>query len=99
MLVYLLSNNTFVQDTANGFAPDGTEVPNANTEVPQPMSYNAPVGLISSVEYYDYEKLQPVVIDSFLPVWIAYTFPCAPSTVSVGMAAMLTAAGYSACIS
>jgi hypothetical protein len=88
--VYLLSNNVFVQDTATD--------ENSNTDIPQPYNINEPSGLISSVEFYNYDTMQPQVIDSYLPVWIVLTFACAPQTVSVGLAAMLTAAGYGSLI-
>jgi hypothetical protein len=66
--------------------------------VPQPWNVNDPKGLISSTEFYNYETNQPQVIDSYLPVWIAKQYACAPQYVSVGEAALLTAAGYGACV-
>lgn len=90
VVVYLLSNNTFVQDTA-------TEE-NGNTDIPQPYNVNDPHGLISSSSYYNYDTNQIQVDDNYLPVWIAKQYACAPQEVSVGEAAMLTAAGYGACL-
>ena len=89
--VYLLSNNTFVQDTATD--------ENSNTDIPQPYNVNEPSGLIFSETHYDYELDQQVATESYLPIWIIKTYACAPQQVSVGEAALLTAAGYGDCIS
>jgi hypothetical protein len=89
--VYLLSNNTFVQDTATD--------ENSNTDIPQPYNINEPHGLISSETHYDYELEEQVVTEQYLPVWVAKTYASAPQEVSVGEAAMLTAAGYGGNIS
>jgi hypothetical protein len=98
--VFFLSNGSFVQDTPNGFAPDGSVVENENTNYPYPWNFNDPSGPYNTSWYYDYSQNPPVRVIEYdkLPEWIEQYFN-GVTEVSQGMANALIAAGYGACIS
>lgn len=98
--VFYLSNGTFVQDTPNGFAPDGTTVANTNCDIPYPYDFNNPSGPYSTSYYVDYTVNPPVstVVTVSHNPYIVKLYQGA-STVTAEEVALLTAAGYGACIS
>lgn len=98
--VFLLSDGTFVQDTPNGTAPDGSTVGNANTSLPYPWNFNDPSGPYATSVYYDYSQSPPVRVVEYetLPTWIEEYFN-GSTEVDDAMAELLTAAGYGACLS
>ena len=99
--VFYLSDGSFVQDTPNGYAPDGTLVPNTNCNVPYPWitdgAANAPYA--TSVFYDVSITPPPMVIEySTHTVWVV-SWINKVTKVTSAMATALTAAGYGACIS
>lgn len=90
--VFYLSDGTFAQTSAGGFAPNGTAIANKNVNIPYPYDPNDPDGPYST-SYY----LNQVVTLEHDP-YIVKLYQGA-STVTAEEVALLTAAGYGACIS
>ena len=97
--VFYLSDGTFVQDTPNGFAPDGSVVANANVNFPGTYNPWDPSAPFSTSYYMDYTQNPPVQVAATVSEdpYIVKTFHV-PCYVSTAIAALLTAAGYGACI-
>ena len=98
--VFQLSDGTFVQDTANGLAPDGSTVSNTNTSVPYPYDPNNPDGPYQTTYYTDYTLSPPkqVVVTTKHVPYIVKLFQ-GVSIVTAVEVTLLTAAGYGACLS
>lgn len=100
LLVFHMSDGTFLQDFPNGFAPDGSTI--ANTKVGPPYPYDPfnPDGPYQTTYYMDYTQTPPkqvVVTKSHVP-YIVKLYQ-ETSVVTAAEVALLTAAGYGACIS
>lgn len=98
--VFALSDGTFVQDTPNGTAPDGSTISNTNTNIPYPWNPSEPASPYSTSYYTDYSVNPPVQVKTTVSqnpyITKAYQEPV---TVTASEAALLTTAGYGACIS
>ncbi len=57
--VFYLSNGTYVQDTPNGFAPDGSTVANTNCDIPYPWDFNNPDGPYVTSYFTDFTVNPP----------------------------------------
>lgn len=88
--VFALSDGTFVQDTPSD--------ENQNTNIPYPWNFNDPSAPYATSYYYDYENMQPAVVNVSHEVWITKVY-LGPTYVSSDEAAALTAAGYGDLIS
>ena len=98
--VYHLSDGTFVQNLPGGFAPDGSAIANTNTNIPQPYNPNNTDGPFVTSYYTDYTQNPPkqvVVTTSHVP-YIVKLYQ-ETTVVTAAEVALLTAAGYGACIS
>ena len=96
--VYALSDGTFVQDTPNGFAPNGNQVPNTNCNIPLPWDPNNPGAPYATTWFYDFLNNEPSVIATGHDVWIVKLYGFGPQEVTDAEATMLISAGYGDCI-
>lgn len=100
VMVFQLSDGTFVQDVPNGFAPDDSVIANTNCNIPYPWDPDNPDAPYVRSIYVDVAQTPPeyVVDNTSHPVWIVkeYNGAC---EVNAATAALLTTAGYGACIS
>jgi hypothetical protein len=98
--VFLLSDGSFVQDTPNGFAPDGSEVSNTNCNIPYPWDPSNPSAPYVTAVYWDVSKspAKYTVERTSHSVWIESVVNGVVEVTDT-MAAALTAAGYGACLS
>lgn len=92
IIVFALSNNTFVQDTPSA--------ENSNTNIPYPYDPYNPSAPYATSYYVDYSVSPPVqtVTTVSHDVWIKKVY-LGPTYVTTAEAAALTAAGYGALIS
>ena len=100
VMVFQLSDGSFVQDVPNGFAPDDSVIANTNCTIPYPWDADNPDQPYVRSMYVDVSQTPPkyVVDNTSHPVWIVaeYNGVC---KVSAAVAALLTTAGYGACLS
>lgn len=91
VMVFELSDGTFVQDTATA--------ENSNTNVPYPWDPSNPDKFFARSIYTDLTLRPPqqVIEDTVHSVWITRVFTT-PTEVSSALAASLTSAGYGALI-
>lgn len=88
--VFLLSDNTIVQDTA-------IEGLNTNTDLPYPWNPNDP-NVIAMASYYNFDTMQ-MVLETFLHEdnrFIVKKYGDGPQYVTSAEATLLTTAGYGA---
>ena len=100
VMVFLLSDGSFVQDVPNGFAPDGSTVPNTNCNIPYPWDPSNPSAPFVRSAYWDVSQSPSVytVDTTSHDVWIESVVNGIVE-VSDTLAAALIAAGYGACLS
>jgi hypothetical protein len=83
--VFALSNGTYAQDTPSD--------ENSNTNIPYPINFSIPSAPYSTSYYYDYENMQPAVLEVTHEVWVTKVY-LGPTYVTDDEAASLTASGY-----
>jgi len=95
--VFALSDGTFVQDTPNGFDPQGGVVSITNTNIPYPYNPDDPASPYSTSYYVDYSKRPSVQVRSVViqNPWITKVY-MGPTYVTDAEKTALLGAGYGA---
>lgn len=100
VMVFQLSDGTFVQDVPNGTAPDLSTIANTNCNIPYPWDADNPDQPYVRAIFTDVSKTPPeyTVENTSHAVWIVAVYNGVVK-VSAAVAALLTASGYAACLS